>query len=529
MSEDLDDLTTSQREALGQLQAITNGADIPSEIAILASVNWDVQRAAEAIFDSQTSTTQPKLEQMQIDDSTQGLPPPNRTHVHTPIAPIARIGLNLVSLATFPISLSFSVLSHLFHFIFRILRIPLPRLSSTNISFNLSTILGRSSHPRTHHPNDPASVADRFVRELEDETGAMTVSRARASRREDEPGPSILAAGQDVLVDPKRKLLPDFWLGSYESALDAAKREARVLCVVLLSDEHDDTPGFRRNVLTDPELVRVLTENEFIVWAGETRESEAYQASMKLTATTYPFVAFISLQPRVRSTSSAPSNPSLAILSRHSGCTAETLVTHITETILPRMTPFLGRLQAQSRARETDRLLRLEQDNAFHASERADAERILRRRAEEAEQIAREEAMRRAEREKKNQDELKGRWRRWAHSRLSDEPSGGVRIGVKLPDGRRAIRRFDESDSLEVLYTFVDGKLYPIDRDEPGEVSEPQDYVHEWEFKLAVAFPRTEVPCLPGRKVGDVDALKGGANLVVEGFARGEESDESDE
>ena len=43
MSEDLDDLTTSQREALGQLQAITNGADIPSEIAILASVNWDVQ------------------------------------------------------------------------------------------------------------------------------------------------------------------------------------------------------------------------------------------------------------------------------------------------------------------------------------------------------------------------------------------------------------------------------------------------------------------------------------------------------
>jgi FAS-associated factor 2 len=467
------------------------------------------------------------------------------SHSLTTKTPIARIGLNLVSLVTFPISLSLSVLSHLFHFIFRILRIPFPRLSSTNISFNLSTILGRSSRPRTHHPNDPASVADRFVRELEDDTGAMTVSRARASRREDEPGPSSLAAGQDVLVDPKRKLLPDFWLGSYESALDAAKREARVLCVVLLSDEHDDTPGFRRNVLTDPELVRVLTENEFIVWAGETRQSEGYQggsdhfscagiyssfvASMKLTATTYPFVAFISLQPRVRPTSSAPSNPSLAILSRHSGCTAETLVTHITETILPRMTPFLARLQAQSRARETDRLLRLEQDNAFHASERADAERILRRRAEEAEQIAREEAMRRAEREKKNQDELKGRWRRWAHSRLGDEPSGGVRIGVKLPDGRRAIRRFDESDDLELLYTFVDGQLYPDARDEPGEFSQPRDYVHEWEFKLAVAFPRTEVPCLPGRKVGDVDALKGGANLVVEGLARGEESDESDE
>ena len=43
MSEDLDELTSSQRAALGQLQAITNGADISSEIAILASVNWDVQ------------------------------------------------------------------------------------------------------------------------------------------------------------------------------------------------------------------------------------------------------------------------------------------------------------------------------------------------------------------------------------------------------------------------------------------------------------------------------------------------------
>ena len=457
---------------------------------------------------------------------------------------ITRIGLNLVSLVTFPFSFSFNVLSHLFHFIFRTLRIPFPRLGSPNISFSFSSLIGRSSHPRVHLPKDPASVADRFVRELEDETGAVTVSHARASRREDEPGPSSLTTGQDVLFDPGRKLLPDFWLGSYESALEAATREARMLCVVLLSDEHDDTPEFRRNVLTNPELVRVLTENEFIVWAGEIRQHEAYQgwssnfsqagddyfslaASMKLTATTYPFVAFISLQPRVRPSSSSPSNPSLAILSRHSGCTAEILVTHITETILPRMAPFLSRLQAQSHARETDRLLRLEQDNAFHASERADSERILRRRAEEAERVAREEAVRRAEREKKNQEDKKKQWRRWAQSQLSDESSSGIRIGVKLPDGRRAIRRFNESDDLELLYTFVDGQLYPEDTEGPGDRVAPQEYDHEWDFKLAVAFPRSEVPCLPRRRVGDVNALKGGANLVVEGFDRGDESDGS--
>lgn len=37
------------------------------------------KRAAEAIFDSQSSD-RPKMEQMQVDDSTQGLPPP--THIN---------------------------------------------------------------------------------------------------------------------------------------------------------------------------------------------------------------------------------------------------------------------------------------------------------------------------------------------------------------------------------------------------------------------------------------------------------------
>lgn len=33
-----------------------------------------------------------------------------------------------------------------------------------------------------------------------------------------------------------------------------------------------------RNVLTDPDLVRALTDNDFIVWGGDVRDSEAYQS-----------------------------------------------------------------------------------------------------------------------------------------------------------------------------------------------------------------------------------------------------------
>lgn len=40
---DLDALTGEQRTALAQLEAITNGADLDTQISLLESVNWDVQ------------------------------------------------------------------------------------------------------------------------------------------------------------------------------------------------------------------------------------------------------------------------------------------------------------------------------------------------------------------------------------------------------------------------------------------------------------------------------------------------------
>lgn len=49
--------------------------------------------------------------------------------------------------------------------------------------------------------------------------------------------------------ESKGRLLPDFWLGSYESALKTAQTDARMMCVVIVSEEHDDTPEFKRFVL----------------------------------------------------------------------------------------------------------------------------------------------------------------------------------------------------------------------------------------------------------------------------------------
>lgn len=40
---DVDALNGEQRTALAQLEAITNGADLDTQISLLESVNWDVQ------------------------------------------------------------------------------------------------------------------------------------------------------------------------------------------------------------------------------------------------------------------------------------------------------------------------------------------------------------------------------------------------------------------------------------------------------------------------------------------------------
>jgi FAS-associated factor 2 len=122
---------------------------------------------------------------------------------------------------------------------------------------------------------------------LEEETGAVCISKAAlmdANGHDDndagdnEPGPSSrIIKRRGGGPGSKMKTLPDFFLGGYDAALRLAQREARVLCIILTSEEHDDVPAFRRDVLADPEFVRTLTDNHIIAWGGDVRERDAYQ------------------------------------------------------------------------------------------------------------------------------------------------------------------------------------------------------------------------------------------------------------
>ena len=182
---------------------------------------------------------------MSIDDSEQGdTPSLSRRAPGRGIAPAYPSGASpkaspwsLISILSFP----FSLLGGIIGFILRLLRFPIggatlrPGGGRGGIGGLGLRLAGRGI------VEDPATVAERFVRELEDETGALTVSHAAGAGTEEKAGSSTAGKARE-----DRKLLPDIFIGSYDQALKAAETDLKVVCAIVLSSEHDDAPEFRR-------------------------------------------------------------------------------------------------------------------------------------------------------------------------------------------------------------------------------------------------------------------------------------------
>lgn len=127
---------------------------------------------------------------------------------------------------------------------FSVLRIPIP---------SLPFMATNSYH--SHRPTSPdsRSITQRWVQQLEEETGACSSKRStvNAVTTGFEAGPSTTRRHTypPAASDDNQKILPDFFDGSYEEVLDICQREGRIACVVLVSAEHDDDADFKRYVM----------------------------------------------------------------------------------------------------------------------------------------------------------------------------------------------------------------------------------------------------------------------------------------
>ncbi|KAF9428052.1 hypothetical protein BGZ94_003498 [Podila epigama] len=346
-------------------------------------------------------------------------------------------------------------------------------------------------------PQDPGSVAARFLREYEEAYGTQH---------------------------------PNFYAGGYSAALNRAKDELKFLVVYLHSDEHDATEKFCKETLSDSELLSYLTVNDMIVWGGNVKETEGFQVATTLQTVKYPFLGVIALsQP-----TSGSSATKMVLIDRIEGpSSAEQIIERLTQQV-NRQSAALERLRSERRERDMAREIRQQQDDAYQQSLRADREKARQQREaqEAAEKLKREQE--RIEAEKVAAQNRRERHLKYLFENLPEEPAAGepgcARLSFKLWNGERVIRRFRGTEPVEHVYIFIE----TIEFRENGskaelnlEAEEHVGYEHQYDFILISPFPRTKVE---NRKslIKDEPALWPSASLVVE-LVEEEENEEAED
>ncbi|KAL4854252.1 putative oxidoreductase YhdF [Chlorella vulgaris] len=251
----------------------------------------------------------------------------------------------------------------------------------------------------------------------------------------------------------------------------------KFLFAYLHSPGHQDTDAYCRDTLTSPALVPFLDEH-FLCWGGDLRRSDAFRLASNLRAARYPYVALLAF-----------SGTRTRLITAVEGKLPPTRLQEVLQAALNDHGSLLWQEHAERQQRETDRLLRQEQDSEYERSLAADQQREAARAAAQAEaeaaaRAAEEEAVRaRAEAEAAEQqraaaEEALRRRKSEKRAVLGEEPPAGTPettlIRVRLPDGATHQRRFWMADSLQVVYDFVDSR----------------DGVTALRYSLATTFPR---------------------------------------
>ena len=264
----------------------------------------------------------------------------------------------------------------------------------------------------------------------------------------------------DAQYGPKH---PAFHQSSYMNALDAAKRDIRYFVAILHSDGHDDTPQFCKETLCSDAFIEFMTDKNCLVWAGNIKEAEAFKVSAVLGATSYPFMALIALK-----------GHKMVVVHRFEGIlTTEAYIGKL-RRLTDRLDAQLAGLRADRASRDAARRIREQQDAAYQASLRQDEEKARKAQQEEEKQRKEEQDKQRMEQERLDRIEARKRRKIELKKTLpaepaSDTPSNDVaRIGIRLPNGQRLVRRFHADDAVQSLWNFIethDLSPLPLDAD----------------------------------------------------------------
>ena len=304
-----------------------------------------------------------------------------------------------------------------------------------------------------------------------------------------------------------------FYEGGYAQALDLAKKDLKFLLVILTSPEHDDTSYWIQETLLSEEVQSFLNNpvNEIILWAGDVRDSEAYQVSTALRCSKFPFTALIAHTPQQSTTS-------MSILTRLTGPMQGTTYIAKLQTAINAHSEQLRTVRETRNAQDFERTLRQEQDSAYERSLAQDRERARLKKEAEAQAATKERLEKEAAEAAATLVEKRKQWRQWRAKSVMAEPSQDskdvVRIALKMPEAARIIRRFPSDAGMEELYAYVECYEFLQNGLVENDATEPEGYKHEFDFLLVSTLPRVVYDSADGGTIGEKIGRSG--NLIVE-------------
>lgn len=105
--------------------------------------------------------------------------------------------------------------------------------------------------------------------------------------------------------------VPGFQALGFDEAMVLGQRTSRPVLVYLQSDLHTDTEDFLRSTLCTAEVCEVVRSVGYVAWAGRVHEPSGWEASLKLEATGFPFLAVF--MPQASSGARGPSTRSVRV------------------------------------------------------------------------------------------------------------------------------------------------------------------------------------------------------------------------
>ncbi|CAG8954276.1 hypothetical protein HYFRA_00005896 [Hymenoscyphus fraxineus] len=507
---DISTLSEAQQLALQQYTSVTD-QDIQAAIPLLRRSQWNVEIAVAKFFDGEgpdlvaealaaqnvpppRAPRHENLQQSLLNGQPNALRGENRPDAAPRIVPqpesqaMPRPSL-LLAIMFSPFKLIYTMFAAplgYFAYLFPFLRI-FPRGGTTG------TLRGVNTSGR--RPLSPADAAQRVQREFTEEHGENEL-----------PWPTF----------------------GYATSLDHTKREYGFLLVVLISPEHDDTSTFCRDVLMNTEVTAFLRDpnNMIRLWIGDIRDAEAYQVSTALKCSKFPFTALICNTPEVSSTA-------ISVVSRLVGPMEPAVYLAKLQSAHAGRTSQLETGRAAHSLQNAERNLRAEQDSAYERSLAQDRERARQRKEAEAAAAAAEKAKLEEEANAALLAEKKDQWRRWRASQIRSEPSPDekdiVRVALKMPEAARVMRKFRAGDNIEEIYAFVECYELINGEDSASEKvpQKPEDYKHEYGFRLVSTLPRVVYDLESEGNIGEKVGKSG--NLIVEPITDDDEDDDDAE